>query len=128
MQNIHRNGISINDISVYELPRKDEDLIVNIDKLIDENLSNSDLSPEMLAEALAMSKSTLTRKMKGMLNITPNNYIQVRRLSIAANLLKEKGYRINEICYTVGFSSPSYFTKSFKKLYGCLPKEYAESR
>ena len=56
-----------------------------------------------------------------MANITPNELIQVVRLKKAAILLAENKYRINEICYMVGFNNPSYFSKCFQKQFGMKP-------
>ena len=39
-------------------------------------------------------------------------------------LLSEGKYRVNEICYIVGFNNPSYFSKCFQKQFGKLPKDY----
>ena len=74
-----------------------------------------------------MSRSSLTRKMKGLLNTTPVEYLRARRLSVAAEMLKSGKYHINEVCYAVGFASPSYFAKCFRAMYGKLPGEYAET-
>lgn len=49
------------------------------------------------------------------------DYIQLERLKTAAQILQKKEYQINEVCYMVGFSSPSYFTKCFQKQYGLRP-------
>ena len=54
--------------------------------------------------------------------MTPNDYIRLERLKRAASLLKED-YKINEVCYMVGFNSPSYFTRCFRAQFGILPKE-----
>ena len=71
-----------------------------------------------------MSRSSLVRRMKALLDTTPNEYIKRRRLSVAAKMLLEKNVRVNEICYAVGFKYPSYFTKCFKDAYGVLPADY----
>lgn len=127
LSNAHRNGVSINNVRVYELPKPDEEMLTRLDEFILKNIDNEELSAKMIAEEFAVSESTLTRKMRSMLNTSPNNYIQSKRLSTAAQLLSTNSYRINEVCYAVGFSSPSYFTKCFKSFYGCLPKEYHET-
>ena len=71
-----------------------------------------------MAERLNMSRSSFYRKMKGVLDLSPNEYLRIERLKRAAQLLKEGESRINEICYMVGFSSSSYFSKCFLKQFG----------
>ena len=70
-----------------------------------------------------MSRSTLFEKIKNVSGLTPNNYIRLTRLKKAAEYLSSGEYQINEVCYLVGFSSSSYFTKCFKQQFGMLPTE-----
>lgn len=56
--------------------------------------------------------------------MVPVDYIRLIKLKKAVELMKSGKYRINEICYMVGFSSPSYFTKCFQKQFDMLPKDY----
>lgn len=63
-------------------------------------------------------------KIKGILDVTPNDYIRIERLKKAALLLKERNCKINEVCYMVGFNTPSYFAKCFQKQFGMLPKDF----
>ena len=79
-----------------------------------------DLKPGSLSEIL----SKPYRKIKGVLDLSPNEYLRLERLKKAAQLLKEGENRVNEICYMVGFNSPSYFAKCFQKQFGVLPKEF----
>ena len=126
MKNAYGSGLVKTDINLFGLPKKDEDLFTKFDSIIRENLSNGDFSNEMLAAALNMSESTMLRKIKKLLNTSPNNYIKTVRLSVAAELLKDShGNNITEICYQVGFSSVSYFAKCFKEQYGMTPSEWA---
>ncbi len=103
----------------------DEDFIRKLDEVIRANLSNPDLTTDDMAEALCMSRSNLYRKIKGVVNLSPNEYLRVERLKHAAQLMKEGKVRINEISYMVGFSSPSYFSKCFFKQFGVLPKDFS---
>ena len=73
-----------------------------------------------------MSRSSLFNKIRGLADVTPNEMIQVVRLKKAARLLKEGGYRISEVSYMVGFSSPSYFSKCFQKQFGIKPADFVE--
>ena len=117
----YMSGISTEDIAV---PGSDREFIENLDRIIYENIADPELSNEQLAEALFISKATLIRKVKGLLGTTPNDYVRIQRLNLAAKMLLKEGCRISDICYSVGFNTPSYFTKCFKKQYGVLPAEY----
>ena len=126
MKNAYGSGLVKTDINLFGLPKKDEELFMKFDAIIRENLSNGDFSNEMLAAALNMSEYTMLRKIKKLLNTSPNNYIKTIRLSVAADILKDShGNNITDICYQVGFSSVSYFAKCFKEQYGMTPSEWA---
>ena len=96
----------------------DNEFLKQMQKLIEENFSNSELNVNFLAEQLNISRSGLFAKIKTLADATPNEMIQIIRLKRAAELLKENKYSISEIAYMVGFSSPSYFSKCFLKQFG----------
>lgn len=104
----------------------DDAFLQKMTKIIEDNFSNADLSVDFLAEQLAISRSGLYGKIKQMAGTTPNELIQTIRLKRAAVLLREKKYRVSEICYMVGFNSPSYFSKCFYKQFGIKPADFAE--
>ena len=101
----------------------DDEFLTRMNSIIEANVANSDLSVGFLAEQMNMSRSGLFAKIKGIADVTPNEMIQIVRLKRAAQLLAEGKYRINEVSYMVGFSSPSYFTKCFRKQFGKKPGE-----
>ena len=88
------------------------------------NIGNSDFNVDLLAAEMNMSRTSLNRKVRGTLDQSPNNYIRIERLKAAAEMLKTGDKKVNEVCYNVGFSSPSYFTKCFYEQFGILPKEF----
>ena len=106
----------------------DDQFLRRMNEIIEENFSNPELSVDFLAERLCISRSGLFAKIKTLANITPNELIQVCRLKKAAALLLENKYRINEICYMIGFNNPSYFSKCFQKQFGMKPGEFAGSK
>ena len=117
------------DYEVFGLPRRDEEFFQKFDSTIRENLNNPDLSNEWLAEKMNMSQSTLIRKIRKMLDTSPNNYIRMVRLMVAADLLKDMhGNSISDVAYAVGFSSVAYFAKCFRERYGMTPTEYASRK
>ncbi len=103
----------------------DTDFVQRITALIEKNFDNTDLSVDFLAHELCMSRSGLFAKIKALTDSTPGEMIQLTRLKKAAQLLSEGNLRISEICYQVGFSSPSYFTKCFTAQFGVKPSEFA---
>lgn len=110
------------------LPDRDNDFVLKLNKVIAENISNPKLNNTFIENTLFISHSSLNRKMRQLLNTTPNDYIRRKRLDLGAQMLKRGGARVNEICYAVGFNSPSYFAKCFKEEYGVLPADYADGK
>jgi len=104
--------------------KADEIFLTKLNKIIEKNISNMDFSIDMLAEQLCISRSGLFAKIKNLVGMTPNELIQLIRLKKAAELLATREFRINEICYQVGFNNPSYFSKCFHKQFGVLPKDF----
>lgn len=102
----------------------DSDFLRQLTAVIEENFSNQELSVDFIARTLGVSRSGLYSKIKTLANITPNELIQITRLKKAAQLLTENKYRVSEICYMVGFNSPSYFAKCFQKQFGMKPGEF----
>ncbi len=105
----------------------DSEFLRKMNRIIEENFSNSELNVNFLAAELNISRSSLFAKIKTLAEITPNEMIQVVRLKKAAQLMKEGKYTISEISYMVGFSNPSYFSKCFQKQFNIKPAEYMKS-
>ena len=105
----------------------DNDFLIRMNKIIEENFSNSDLSVDFLADKLNISRSGLFAKIKTLADVTPNEMIQIVRLKRAAQLLHDGGYLVSEVGYMVGFSNPSYFSKCFQKQFGIRPADYMKS-
>lgn len=108
------------------ITKADEAFLKTLNKVIVAHMQNPDFCLDDMASLLNMSRSSLNRKIKGVLDMTPNDYIRLERLKKAAQLLKEGECKVNEVCYTVGFNTPSYFTKCFQKQFGILPKEFVK--
>lgn len=97
-----------------------------LNEILERNLTNEEFTIEMLADELSISRSSLQRKLRGVAGIAPRDYIRIFRLKVAAKLLSEDGYRVNEVCFMVGFNNHSYFARCFKSQFGMLPKEYVQ--
>lgn len=106
------------------LNKTDEEFIKKLNSVVMENISENDLSVEKIAAIMGISVSTLYRKVKALTDLNSVEYIRLARLKKAAELLSERNYRINEVSYLVGFSSPSYFATSFQKQFGVSPSQF----
>ncbi len=106
------------------ISKADEEFIERLNAVMEKNISDSDFSINDMASQMFMSRTGLNRKIRGVFNLTSNNYIKMERLKKAAHLMRTKDYKVNEVCYMVGFTSPSYFTQCFYKQFGLLPKEF----
>lgn len=107
----------------FDINSSDAEFLRKLDRCVTKHLSDDKFSVSELESELGMSHATLNRRMSAVLNTTPNEYIKTKRLAVALHLLKRKGTTPSEVCYRVGFSSPSYFAKCFKEAYGCTPSE-----
>lgn len=107
--------------------KADEDFLNKLTEVIRQNLDDDTFNIDDLAREVNMSRTSLHRKIKVITELTPGDFIRIIRLKKAAELLLEGEYRINEICMIVGIRSLSYFSKSFQKQFGVLPKDFAKS-
>ena len=101
----------------------DNDFIQKILHFINENLSEPDLTVELLSSKIFLSRSQLYRKIKTLTGVSVNEFIRNVRLEKAKQLIEKGSSNINEISYKVGFTSPSYFAKCYKIKYGHLPTQ-----
>jgi AraC-like DNA-binding protein len=92
-------------------------------KQMDARLDDPGLGVDTLASMMAMSRSSLNRKLRSLLNISANDLLREYRLQQAMGLLVP-GQDISTVAYRVGFSSPSYFSQCFKEKYGITPTEH----
>lgn len=95
---------------------------------VKQNIGNADLSIEQFGEQLQLSRTHLYRKIKALTGMSPSLFISTLRLKVAAELLLDTSLTVSEISYKVGFNNPSYFTSSFKRLYGVAPTDYVSMR
>lgn len=102
--------------------QKDRVFLDKLDRLILGNLLQTELDVNFIAQEMAMSYSTLHRRIKSLTGMTANEYVRKHRLAKAMQLLHE-GLNATEVSMQCGFNSPSYFTRCFKAEYGLLPSE-----
>ena len=104
----------------------DQNFLNRLETIIEKNYANADLSIDFLCREFGMSRSSFFNKIRVLVDVSPNQMIQLVRLKHAARLLHEGRYSIGEVCYMVGFSNSSYFAKCFQKQFGMTPSEFIE--
>lgn len=102
----------------------DERLLEKVMSVINSNLDSSELSVDMIAENVGISRVHLHRKMKELTNQTPHDLIRNLRMKQAANLLASQHHNVTEVMYACGFSNTASFSTMFKNMYGMSPREY----
>lgn len=112
-----------------EVVSPDEQLMKRVMKCINANMDNPDLSVEMIADQVGISRVHFYRKMKDITGQSPRDYLKVVRLKEAARLIREKkNIDITGVSVAVGFKTLSGFSNNFKTLYGMSPTEYAKEQ
>ena len=101
----------------------DKSFLKQLRKIIQENLANSDLSVEQIGDEIGLSRVQLYRKVKALTGNSPVEIVRKARLTRARHLLQTTERTVSEIAYSVGFSTPSYFSKCYKEEFGENPKK-----
>jgi len=97
-------------------------------KYIKENLTNKDISVDLLAKKAYMSTSHFHKQFKNTLGISPIDYINSEKIKFSKKLIKEsKDFRMSEIAFKSGFNNTSYFNRQFKKMELMTPQQFKTS-
>jgi signal transduction histidine kinase/ligand-binding sensor domain-containing protein/DNA-binding response OmpR family regulator len=102
----------------------DRKFLVKAIEVVKKNLENDSFSSEEFAEDMNFSRTHLHRKLRSLTNQSTTEFIRYIRLKQAVKLLKKGDLKVNEIGYSVGFKSHTYFTKSFKRQFGESPSDF----
>ena len=106
--------------------RDDKEFMNGIFRIIDENLSNPELSATMIAEKIGLSPRVMYRKLADITDKTLHQMIKESRMEMATKLLYSSKLTIDEIMYRVGYDNRSTFYRNFKEAKGMTPKEYRD--
>lgn len=108
------------------LSPQDEGFLKDLFTKLEENWQNADFDVDDYCRAMAMSRSQLYRKTISLTGYSPNILLKDYRLEGAREMMKKQRMNISQITFNSGFTSPSYFTKCFRKKYGMLPMAYVD--
>ena len=106
----------------------DEQFIKRAIALVEKNISDSEFSVETMAAEVAMSRSTLYKKLMAITGQGPAEFIRTIRIKRGRALLETSQMQITEIAYAVGFTTVKSFTMNFKAEYGMTPSEFLQNK
>lgn len=110
------------------LNKLDNEFIQKITQIIEDNLEMEKIDVAFIAEKMCMSHSTLYRKIKGVVDMSVNEFIRKIKMKNALKLLQTGEHTISEISYMTGFSSVAYFRQCFKSEFGMVPSDYVKKQ
>ncbi|MDR5591926.1 AraC family transcriptional regulator [Christiangramia sp. SM2212] len=110
--------------------RSDSDakFITNLSDIVVQNIRNENFSVHDLSAALSITSNTLFMKLKSLVNLSPQDFMEFTRLNYARDLMEHTDMNVMEVAYKSGFSSPKLFYSSFKKFYGYSLTDSVEDR
>ena len=103
----------------------DAAFLARVKEVISDHLSDEDFDIQQMADEMRVSRNTVHRRLKAMVDQSPSELLKSARLERAAELLQTHEWNVSEVAYAVGFRSVSYFSHSFKKAYGVTPSGFA---
>lgn len=107
-----------------ELNREDDALMRRVSAFVEEHIADADVNVGDIADAMAMSRSNLQRKMKQIMGVSPADFLKEARMKHSCHLLSATDMQVSEIAYACGFTDPKYFSRCFKTSTGKSPKEW----
>lgn len=104
----------------------DDKFLAKAYDVMEKAYANPEFSVELFSDQMFVSRSLLYKKLKALVDLSPNDFITVYRLKKSLPLLASKEMTVNEVAYTIGFNDPKYFSRVFKKFYKKKPSEYIQ--
>jgi AraC-like DNA-binding protein len=125
LQARYRDEVKIGPTVVEEETRSFVEELIGV---IDEHMSNPDLTVGHLADEMALSRRQFSRRVKRATGEPPGTFLRSYRIEQAKTMLEHDPETIAEVAYAVGFTSPSSFSQTFRKHVGCTPSAYADEQ
>ena len=106
---------------------KDCRFLQQVEETLVKHLSDPEFTVDDFARMLNTGRTLFFKKIKSLTGYSPNEFVRMRRMQKAADLLKTYKYNVSEVSYMVGINDPFYFSKCFKAQFGCSPSKYMNS-
>lgn len=111
-------------IGQVEINKSDENFVNQVVDIVNANISDPTFNVEILTAKMHMSHSNFSKKLKGIVNMSPVEFIRFIRLNRAATILSQEDCQVNEVSVLVGINSTSNFIQQFQKQFGKTPNEF----
>lgn len=102
----------------------DAEFIVKVESIVDKHLADPVFSPDDMADQMYMGRTTFYQRMRQITGFSPREYINLKRMKRASHLISTTSLSMAEISDRVGISDPLYFSRLFRKTYGCSPSQW----
>jgi AraC-like DNA-binding protein len=112
----------------HEMHAPEDKFMACLAECVKKHLEDPEFNVKQMGEELHMSHTQLYRKILSLTDYTPNEYIRNTRLRSAARMFLEGQTNITSVLYTVGYSTPSYFTQSFREIFGMNPSDFIRQK
>jgi YesN/AraC family two-component response regulator len=123
VKKVEENQSQLGQAREGKLGNLEEQFMSKVMEVIENHLSEEEFSIEQFGKEVGMSRMQLHRKLKALTGKSASNYLRAVRLNKAKQMIEEEKGNISEIAYSVGFSSPQYFTRCFKEEFGFPPSD-----
>lgn len=108
-------------ISEPLMSERDKEFLTHFHKLLSDHLEDDNINVTQLASEMNLSYSSLYARVKDLTGQSPQVFLNTYRMNVAMELLQTHNYTVAEVCYKVGGSTPTNFSRSFKKQFGIVP-------
>jgi AraC-like DNA-binding protein len=92
--------------------------------IVNREIANENFSVDEIAREMLVNRTTFYDRVKTLTGMAPNAYLRTVRMKRAAEMLSTTDTPVSEVAYSVGFSSPQYFSKVFKQEFDMTPTDY----
>ena len=125
---MNKNGLAEKEVGSTnrQIPQQEDAFLKKVKDIMQNHLSDPQFSITQLAQKIALSNTQLHRKVVALTGQPPIKLMKTMRINKAKELLLTTTSTISEVAYQVGFSDPSYFSKTFKSAQGLSPKDYRQ--
>lgn len=111
-----------------ELNKEDERFCRKLERIVNARMRNQNLNIDVIASQFGMGRTNFYRKVRELMDMSPNDYLRKCRMERAAELLQSTEMNVTDVCAQVGMPDAQYFSRVFKAYFGMPPSAYREKQ